>query len=143
MELLDTEFSYFRNILLWLRFTLSLSTFDLKANQKSNHTDYNLLTTGRTISLNPSLSLVSSILFVMCLHFYLVLSLFVWLLCFGHTAQHAGSQLPNQGSNLYPLQWKCRILTTGLPNNSLFFPYLKQFCFISCGFFKLGRIGKK
>lgn len=48
MELLDTEFSYFRNILLWLRFTLSLSTvkvaknsykllitFDLKANQKS------------------------------------------------------------------------------------------------------------
>ena len=32
--------------------------------------------------------------------------------------QHAGSLLPNQGSNLCPLQWKCRLLTTGLPGKS-------------------------
>ena len=40
---------------------------------------------------------------------HLSLSLF-----FGHTMQHLGSLLPNQGSNSCPLYWKCRILTNGL-----------------------------
>ena len=29
------------------------------------------------------------------------------------------SWFPNQGSNLGPQQWKCKVLTTGLPGNSL------------------------
>ena len=29
------------------------------------------------------------------------------------------SLVPNQGSNLCPLHWKCRVLTTGLPGKSL------------------------
>ena len=39
-------------------------------------------------------------------------------LFFGCAAQHVGSYFPDQGSNLCPLQWKCRVLTTGLPGNS-------------------------
>ena len=31
---------------------------------------------------------------------------------FGHTAQHIGSYIPDQGSNLCPLHWKHEILTT-------------------------------
>ena len=31
---------------------------------------------------------------------------------FGHTAQHIGSYIPDQGSNLCPLHWKQEILTT-------------------------------
>ena len=31
------------------------------------------------------------------------------------------SQFPNQGSNSCPVQWKCGVLTTGLPGNSLYF----------------------
>ena len=34
-----------------------------------------------------------------------------FVLLFGRTAQHAGPQFPDQGSN--PLQWKLRVLTTG------------------------------
>ena len=37
---------------------------------------------------------------------------------FGCASRHAGSQFPDQGSNLCPLQWKHRVLTTGLPGNS-------------------------
>ena len=33
--------------------------------------------------------------------------------------RHEGSQFPNQGSNLHPLPWKCKVLTTGLPGKSL------------------------
>ena len=32
--------------------------------------------------------------------------------------QHVGSQFPNQGSNLCPLQWKRGVLTTGPPGKS-------------------------
>ena len=32
-----------------------------------------------------------------------------------HTAQHLGSQFPDWGSNLCPLQWKCRTLASGPP----------------------------
>ena len=32
--------------------------------------------------------------------------------------QHVGSEFPDQGSNLCSLQWKCRVLTTGLPGKS-------------------------
>ena len=34
------------------------------------------------------------------------------------TLQHVGSQLPNQGLNPCPLDWKLRVLTTGLPGKS-------------------------
>ena len=33
--------------------------------------------------------------------------------------QHVGSQFPDQGSNLRPLQWKHGVLTTGPPGKSL------------------------
>ena len=32
--------------------------------------------------------------------------------------QHVGSEFPDQGSNPPPLQWKCRVLTTGPPGKS-------------------------
>ena len=31
---------------------------------------------------------------------------------------HAESQLPDQGSNLHPLHWKCGVLTTGPPGKT-------------------------
>ena len=37
---------------------------------------------------------------------------------FGLTAQHVRSYLPDQGLNPCPLQWKCRVLTTGRPGKS-------------------------
>ena len=40
------------------------------------------------------------------------------VLFFVHTMQLAGSQFPDQGLNPSPQQWKCRVLTTGLPGNS-------------------------
>ena len=33
---------------------------------------------------------------------------------FGHSMWHAGSQIPDQGLNPCSLQWKCRVLPTGL-----------------------------
>ena len=38
---------------------------------------------------------------------------------FGRAARIAGSQFPSRGLNPCPLQWKHRVLTTGLPGNSL------------------------
>ena len=36
-------------------------------------------------------------------------TIFASVLCFGVlTARHVGSELPNQGSNLYPLHWKAK-----------------------------------
>lgn len=40
---------------------------------------------------------------------------------FYRAAQFAGSYFLDWGLNLGPQQWKCRILTTGLPRNSLFY----------------------
>ena len=40
---------------------------------------------------------------------------FIW----GHVTRHAGSQFPDQESNLCPLKWKLGVLTTGPPENSL------------------------
>ena len=40
------------------------------------------------------------------------------IFCFGHTAQHVGSQFPVKGSNPCPVQWRLRVLTTGLPRRS-------------------------
>ena len=37
---------------------------------------------------------------------------------FGHTAWHLGSWFPNQRLSLCPLQWKCRVLTTGPPGKT-------------------------
>ena len=42
--------------------------------------------------------------------------LFIYLGC---TTRHVGSQFPDQGSDLCPLQWKLRVLTTELPGKSL------------------------
>ena len=39
---------------------------------------------------------------------------------FGCTMWHAGSWFPDLGSNLCPLHWKCRVLTTILPGKSIF-----------------------
>ena len=47
---------------------------------------------------------------------YLSLLLFIYFyLCFGCTPQLAGSEFLNQELILYPRQWKCGVLTTGLP----------------------------
>ena len=35
--------------------------------------------------------------------------------CFSYTSQHVGSYFPDQGLNPCPLQWKCKVLTTGPP----------------------------
>ena len=52
----------------------------------------------------------------------IVISCVCFSVClFGCTAQHAGSYFPDQGSNLCPLQSKCRVLTTGPPGKSLLF----------------------
>lgn len=43
---------------------------------------------------------------------------------FGCTMQYVGSQLPGQGFNPGPLQWRCKILTTGpcgSPQRAVFF----------------------
>ena len=55
---------------------------------------------------------------------------------FGHAVQHVGSQLPNQGSNPRPLQWKCRVLTTG-PTSPYIPSYLHRICYacLVCIFF--------
>ena len=42
---------------------------------------------------------------------------------FGCATQHAAFLFPNQGLNLWPLQWKCDILTTGPPGKSLCFVF--------------------
>ena len=52
---------------------------------------------------------------------YFILSdvvLFYFFNFFGHTMQNAGSLFPNQGSHPCPLQWRCRVLTTGPPGKS-------------------------
>ena len=53
--------------------------------------------------------------------FPLLNTCFSWLFlfCFDHAAWLAGSQFPDQGSNLGPLQWKRGVLITGPPGNSL------------------------
>ena len=43
--------------------------------------------------------------------------LFIYIF-FGRTTQHVGSWFPDQGSNPCPVQWKCRVLTTGPPGKS-------------------------
>ena len=59
----------------------------------------------------------------------------IYIICFffGYAARLLGSWLTQQGSNLNPRQWKHRVLTTGLPGNSLHYPFLYP-CFISTGF---------
>lgn len=40
-------------------------------------------------------------------------------LFFGCSLLHKGFKLLNQGSNLLPLHWECRVQTTGPPGKSL------------------------
>ena len=37
---------------------------------------------------------------------------------FDQAEWHAGSYFPDRGLNLCPVQWKCRVLTAGLPRKS-------------------------
>ena len=57
-------------------------------------------------------------------HTYVPCNVYIPSLCvlsfFGRTMRHEGSQFPNQGPNSLPLQWKCRVLTTGAQGS----PYL-------------------
>ena len=51
---------------------------------------------------------------------------------FGCTVWHVESLFPEKGSNPFPLQWQCRVLTTGLPGKShksfvFFHPFLSLF----------------
>ena len=41
-----------------------------------------------------------------------------------------GILVSDQGSNQHPLQWKCGVLTTGLPGKSLLQIYLNEFSFL-------------
>ena len=50
----------------------------------------------------------------------------LFFVCFGHTTWHVGPQFSNQGSNLCPQQWKCRILTTE-PSGKSFPSFLGSF----------------
>ena len=45
---------------------------------------------------------------------------------FGHVVWHEGPKFPDQGPNPHPVQWKCRVLTSGLPGKSLFFGQLRR-----------------
>ena len=51
-------------------------------------------------------------------------SLIYILFFFGYTPWHVVSQLPNYGLNLYPLQCKSGVLTTGLLGKSLCYPFI-------------------
>ena len=52
-------------------------------------------------------------------------------LYFGFLASgHVGSQLPDQGSNLHPLHWKAKFLTTGPLKKSLLTVLLLKYVFI-------------
>ena len=64
----------------------------------------------------------------------------VYLFIFGHTARLVGSQLPNQGLNLGPQQWKDRVLTTGPPGNSLLCFKYQNFVFLIFSLTGLGII---
>ena len=46
--------------------------------------------------------------------FFFLFAVFIYLF-FGCTEKHVGSRFPKQGSNLYLLHWKCRVLTAGPP----------------------------
>ena len=48
------------------------------------------------------------------LSFFFLFAVFIYLF-FGCTERHVGSWFPKQGSNLYLLRWKCRVLTAGPP----------------------------
>ena len=50
---------------------------------------------------------------------------------FGLTVWQAGPWFSNQGSNPSPMQWKCRVPTTGLPRNC-FLQILESACPIPC-----------
>ena len=51
--------------------------------------------------------------------FYLFILLYFIFLFLGCSLQLVRFQFPDQGSNLGPLQWKCRVLTAGPPGDSL------------------------
>ena len=49
---------------------------------------------------------------------FMLLSDLTFFFFFGYAAWHVGSQFSHQGLNPHPLQWKCGVLTTGLPGKS-------------------------
>ena len=60
------------------------------------------------------------------------LKFFIYFLFFGCTSLHVESQFPNQGLNLCPLHWKCRVLTTGPLEKSLFADILLRMSVYIC-----------
>ena len=50
--------------------------------------------------------------------------LYVIYFTFGHTAQHVRSVFPDQGSNLHPLRWECRVLLLDHQGSQL--PYFNE-----------------
>ena len=54
-------------------------------------------------------------------HHQNVLIFYSFFFFFGCSMCHVGSQLPNQGSNPYPLHWKHGVLPTGLPGKAQYF----------------------
>ena len=52
----------------------------------------------------------------------------------GHEGCHVGSQFSDQGLNLCPLHWECRVLTTGPPKKSKprYFETEKGYYYESC-----------
>ena len=64
---------------------------------------------------------------VQCGNVDYIFSFFFWPPCIA-----CGILVPNQGSNLYPLQWKCGVLTTGLPGNfQITSPSISLSCFFN------------
>ena len=79
---------------------------------------------GQNISRTPwkafvSVLYLSSFYLRLIWNFYF-LSLWIYIYIYiGYAAQLVGFQFPDQGSNPCPQHWKHRVLTSGLPGNSL------------------------
>ena len=55
----------------------------------------------------------------LCFGFIIIITGVSGFLSFFLAVGHEGSSFPNKGSNLCPLQWQHRVLTTGPPGKSL------------------------
>ena len=63
---------------------------------------------------------------------------FLFCFVFGLTEWRVVFRFPNQGSNLYPLQWKRWVLTTGEPGKSC----IPVFCWVNGGAHGLYKVAK-
>ena len=84
-----------------------------------------LCLTSLSMTISGSIHIVENgiILFCFMSEYYLIVYMycvFLFFCFFCRVVQHARSQFPDQGSNLFPLQWKHRVLITELPGKSLY-----------------------